>query len=154
MSRAVVGPSRRRRRGFTLIEALAALLLVAIVLPVVMRGVSVGTTSASHSRRRTEAASLAQSKLAELVAGEGWRTGPFSGTFDLAYGDSGPEYAWRAEVRPWNEPYVQQLDVYVTWSAGAGEQFVTLSTLVYEGRPKEEEERQSGGTNAGTGGGT
>jgi general secretion pathway protein I len=148
--------ARSRARAFTLIEALAALLLVAIVLPVVMKAVSVGTTSASQSRRRTEAVSLAQSKLSELVAGEAWKSGLLSGYFDLTYGDSGPEYGWRATVRPWNEPYVQQLELSVTWTGPAGrEQFVTLSTLVYEGRPKEDETEAggTGGTGSPEGGG-
>ena len=153
--RAVCRCRARSRHAFTLIEALAALLLVAIVLPVVMKAVSVGTTSASQSRRRTEAASLAQSKLSELVATENWKSGILSGHFDLSYGDSGPEYGWRATVRPWNEPYVQQLDLYVTWTGPSGaEQSVTLSTLVYEGRPKEDEQGDAGGSNSSGGGGT
>lgn len=143
-----------RVRAFTLIEALAALLLVAIVLPVVMRAVSVGTTSASQSRRRTEAASLAQSKLSELVATQDWKAGALSGSFDLAYGDAAPEYAWRVDVRPWNEPYVKQLDVHVTWTAAGGrEQFVTLGTLVYEGRPEEDDGQSGSGTGTGSTGG-
>jgi len=45
-----------RRAGFTLVEVLATIMLLAIVLPVAMRGVTISTQTASTARRRTEAA--------------------------------------------------------------------------------------------------
>ena len=145
-------------RAFTLVEVLAALLLIAIVLPVVMQGISLATGAASSAKRRTEAASLAQSKLAELVATEGWRTGVLSGQFDAFDGDGAHHYGWRGEVGNWTEPYVKQLQVYVTWTGAGGgeEEWVRLTTLVYEGRPEEEETEPeattpgAGGTRGGT----
>ena len=135
---------RRSSHGlaaFTLVEVLAALLLVAIVLPVVMQGVSLATTAASSARRRTEAASLAQSKLAEILATEGWRGGVLSGYFSAADGYNADDYGWRVEVIPWTpEPYVRQLTVHVTWDRAGGEQSVTLTTLVYEGRPEDDDD--------------
>ncbi len=76
-------------RGFTLIEALAAMLLVAIVLPVVMRGISMATRAGSSAKLQTQAASLAQSKLAELIATRSWKTGDTSGQFSDLYDDTG-----------------------------------------------------------------
>lgn len=156
--------ARRRRVGlragvsaFTLVEVLAALLLVAIVLPVVMQGISLATGAASSAKRRTQAASLAQSKLGELVATENWRTGVLSGRFDAFDGDDAAQYGWRGDLTAWTEPYVKQLQVHVTWDAPGGEEWVTLSTLVYEGRPEEEdevEEAQPTPGASGTGGGT
>jgi prepilin-type N-terminal cleavage/methylation domain-containing protein len=145
---------RRRRRGFTLVEALAALLLVAIVLPVVMRGVTVATRAASSARRNTEAASLAQSKLNELVATGQWRSGYLAGQFDDTDGDSGYDYTWSAEATRWSEPYVRQLAVSVNWTSGGAQQAVTLTTLVYEGRPQEQAQTTTGdgAGAAGTGG--
>ena len=135
-----------RMRGgvsaFTLVEVLAALLLVAIVLPVVMQGISLATGAASSAKRRTQAASLAQSKLGELVATENWRTGVLSGRFDAFDGDDAAQYGWRGDLTAWTEPYVKQLQVHVTWTAPGGEDSVTLSTLVYEGRPEEEDEAE------------
>ena len=144
----------RRRAAFTLVEVLAALLLVAIVLPVVMQGISLATGAASAAKRRTEAASLAQSKLAELVGTEGWSGRILSGQFDLLDGDDAEDYAWRADVTAWtDQQYVRQIDVHVTWTGPAGEERVTLSTLVYEGKPKEETEEDEAEAGApGTGG--
>ena len=144
------GLRARPRRGFTLVEALAALLLIAIVLPVVMRGVSVAARAASSARRNTEAASLAQSKLNELVATQDWKAGYLAGQFDADDGDNASDYAWSAEATRWSEPYVRQLAVSVTWTSGGAQQSVTLTTLVYEGKP---ESQTTTGTGAGAGGG-
>ena len=63
-------PRRRpatRRGGFTLIEVLATMLLLGIVLPVAMRGVSVALSAAGTARHLSEAAVLAEAKLNELA---------------------------------------------------------------------------------------
>jgi general secretion pathway protein I len=132
--------SRHRCPAFTLVEVLAALLLVAIVVPVVMQGVSLATGAASSAKRRTEGASLAQSKMAEILATERWRGGVLSGQFDADDGHNAGDYGWRAEVTPWTEPYVKELAVHVTWDRSNVEQSVTLTTLVYEGRPEDDED--------------
>lgn len=131
-----------RLTAFTLVEVLAALLLVAIVLPVVMQGISLATGAASSAKRRTEAVSLAQSKMAELYATEGWRGGSLSGRFTSFDGVNAADYSWRADVTGWTEPYVRQLAVHVSWDRTAGEQTITLTTLVYEGRPRTEGDGQ------------
>ena len=70
-----------RRRGFTLIEVLAALLLIGIVLPVIMQGFSIATRVGSTAKRRTEAGALADAKLTELVATAQWQSGMISRRF-------------------------------------------------------------------------
>ena len=54
------------RRAFTLVEVLAALLLVSIALPVAMKGVSTCSNLASSARRRAEAGGLAEMLHARL----------------------------------------------------------------------------------------
>lgn len=130
----------RNRRGLTLIETMAALLLVSIALPVAMRGVSVATAAADAARRRGEAASLAQSKLAEIVAAEVWKRGARSGNFGAQWSD----YRWDLSIGNWSLKDMKQLDVRVTWDARGRRQTVTLSTLVYA--PPEDSRRGGGGT--------
>ena len=126
------GRTNGRRTGFTLVECLASLLLIAIVLPAVMHGISIASSSASASRRRTEAAALASTKLNELVATNTWQSGSLSGDF----GDEFPGYQWSAEVQDWpQEADLQQLDVHVTWGMGPAQRSVTLTTLVYSNAP-------------------
>jgi len=57
----------RRLRGFTLIEVLASVAILAIVIPFAMRAASTASMLASLSRHRAEAATLAEAKLADLV---------------------------------------------------------------------------------------
>ncbi len=119
-----------RRSAFTLIEVLAAMLLIAIVLPAVMKSIAVATGTASVARRRTEAAGLAQTKLSELVATDQWEGGVLSGTFA-----DWPDYSWEASVAPWpgdtSSASIQQIDLKVKWVARNQPDSVTLSTLAY-----------------------
>jgi len=119
----------RRRPAFTLIEILATLLLVAIILPVAVSGISLALNVAGASKRQTEAAALAQAKLAEIVAYEQWHTATLAGDFS----PDQPQYRWAAQVTDWQGTRVQQLDVQVLWNDRGQDHRVTLSTLVYTG---------------------
>lgn len=130
-------PRRSRARAFTLVEVLATLMLIAIALPVIMRGVSVASRAASSARRRNEACALAESKLNELIATNLWQTSGMQGDFSQ---EGWPDYTWTSQVQQWGQPLgasssniVQELDVQVSWTYGAGQQqTVTVSTLVYQ----------------------
>ncbi|MBE0535376.1 MAG: prepilin-type N-terminal cleavage/methylation domain-containing protein [Phycisphaerae bacterium] len=121
----------RRGRAFTFIELLATLVLIGLVMPVAMHTVSLCTSLSGQSRERIEAATLARSKLCELIVAELWQTGGQSGDF----GEDWPGYRWTARQAAWSDPIVSQLDVTVLWTERGKERSVTLSTLV---RPEEE----------------
>jgi type II secretory pathway pseudopilin PulG len=130
-----VSARRGRRGGFTLVEVLAASFLVALTLPVIMKGMSLAGAAADIARRRTEAGSLAESKLNELVATNTWQSGSLSG--GLAVGNF--TYQWTGELNSWGTGQgvgaaniVQELDIHVTWQAPDGPRSVTVSTLVYQ----------------------
>jgi len=120
---------RRARRAFTLIEVLAALVLVGIVLPVVMRGIGLATRTASHTARRAEAAALADTRLAEILIDGTWQDGATEGDF----GSDRPEYRWRLDVREWLKTALQEVEVRVEWKEHGVDRFVALTTLVYTG---------------------
>ena len=117
------------REGFTLVEVLAALTLMAIILPVAMRGVTVALSVSSDARRRMEAAALAESRLAELVATGDWQSADLSGDC----GTDWPDYRWEAEVEDWDVAGLTQLTVRVTWQRKGSERAVGLTTLVEGG---------------------
>jgi prepilin-type N-terminal cleavage/methylation domain-containing protein len=121
----------RPAKAFTLVEVLATILLLAIVLPVVDRGIASATGAGSTARYRTEAAQLAESKLSELIATGSWNTGNRSGDF----GSDWPGYRWDAEVSNWaNDTQgvgLQQLDVTVYWTARGRNESLMISSLVY-----------------------
>src|SRR5690348_6677471 len=74
-TRMSVPPSARGagRQGFTLVEVLAALVILGIVLPVAMRGVSLSLAAASNAKHMNVAAQLADQKLNEVVLTSGWQ---------------------------------------------------------------------------------
>jgi len=124
-----------RARGFTLIEVLAALILLAIVLPAAMRGVTLASAAASSAQKRTKASALASSKLQEIIATGQFENGGQSGDFS----DEGPAYQgfrWEAQTSTWNQAgfnaqdlqsqTLQLLELRVTWRGRDGEQSTTL----------------------------
>lgn len=121
----------RSRPGFTLVEVLATLMLIAIVLPAVMKGATLATAAASIARSRTEASGLAEAKLAEIIATNQWQTSSLSGDF----GTDWPGYRWQATVQSWPQDTsgagLQQVDLRVSWAARGREDSLTLSTLTY-----------------------
>jgi len=121
--------TRQRVTAFTLVEALATLALVAIILPVAMRGVSLATAAAGLARQRLEAVSLAETKMAELALTGAWNDSDLSGDFGQDY----PDYRWEAEVMEWSDSLLVQLQVRVVWDRRGGERAVSLTTLVPAG---------------------
>lgn len=117
---------KHKYRGFTFVELLATVVLIAAILPVSMRGIAVCTRLAGQSRRQLEAASLARTQLTELVTSGEVSNGDQQGDF----GEDWPGYRWQAQVSTWTGTTLQQLDVTIFWTARNQEQSVTLSTLV------------------------
>jgi len=118
--------SNTPRKGFTLIEVLATMVLLALVLPAVMRGATIAMSAASSARHRTDAATLAQAKLNELVALGQWnasQTGDFSPQHS--------EYRW--SVQSASRDYgVYDVAITVTWSESGAERKFALATLAYD----------------------
>jgi prepilin-type N-terminal cleavage/methylation domain-containing protein len=122
---------KKHRHGFTLIECLSAMFLMAMVLPAVNLGIAAATKTAGLARHRSEAAGLASSQLSQLIASGQWQGGTLSGDF----GPDWPDYRWSATVQNWaNDTQgvgLQQLDVTVTWPQKGPQDSVTVSSLVY-----------------------
>ncbi len=132
----------KARGGFTFIEVLATLTLLAIVLPTVMKGYSLSLATASYAKTQSQAAALGHSKLMELATDGSWQFGILSGDFGAEF----PEYTWAAQVDGFDDT-LDQLDLTVTWKQAGKPRTLTFSTLV---KPAD----TSGGTSSGTSGGT
>jgi len=113
--------------GFTFIELLATVVLIAIIMPVAMQCIALCTRLGGQSRKQIEAASLARTKLTELSASQDWETGGKSGEF----GPDWPGYSWTADISNWADSTLRQLDLTVLWQSQGRERSITLSTLVY-----------------------
>lgn len=114
-------------RGFTFMELLATIVLIAAIMPVAMRSIGLCTRLAGQSRRQMEAASLAKTKLTELIVTGEWKDGKQRGRFEKEW----PDYEWSLTVTNWTDAVVRELELTVSWRSFGRPQEVTLSTLMY-----------------------
>lgn len=122
-----------RARGFTLVEALAALMLVAIVLPLVMRGITTSAQAASQADRRETAMMLAQSQMEEAVLAQAWQFGDTEGVFEEVHGPEAERYTWELTISDWLSTDFRELTITVYWTQGVQAKRVELKTVVYAG---------------------
>ena len=116
----------RSRAGFTFAEVLAALVFMAIVIPVVMQGISIANRAGVGAERKEIAVQLAANMLNQLSISNFWQTAQASGTFEQDY----PGYAWSMQQQTWPDGDMQQLTLEVTYPLQGGIFAVELSTLV------------------------
>ena len=83
-----------KKKGFTLLEVMIAMAILAITLVVVFQSQSQSISMASGARFETTAALLAQSKMAEIEAANLKDVASGSGDF----GDDFPDYSWQVDV--------------------------------------------------------
>ena len=109
-------------------EILATLVLIGLILPVAMKGISIGTILTSDCTHKQQALALAESQLAQILLEEEWRNGDQSGSFEPDY----PEYQWTLITNSRPEPGLQEVDLTVSWQQRGHEKIIYLATLVYD----------------------
>lgn len=118
--------NRPRAAGFTFVEVLAAMLLMAITIPVALQGVMLANRVGVAAMRKREAMQLGDNILNnQLVTGE-WLDGDSSGDF----GDDYPGFEWSLHAESWSE--ASDLDVVtvtVTYSVQGRDLTETLATV-------------------------
>ncbi len=127
------GPRKGRFRsaGFTLIEALVAIVLVAVVLPVALAAVSQSLRGADTIRKQEVALRVAQTRLALLVADGSWASAGTSGACDpRTDGEDTEGMRWQMNVATWRDQTVRTLKFTVSWGSTSEPRSVTLTTLV------------------------
>ena len=117
-----------RRDGFTIIEVLAAFVLIALIMPAVAKGISICVRAEAQGKALIEAATLADAKMNELIAYPEFEGQMLSGDFSPEH----PEYRWTAASLT-NSIYILEVVVVVTWTGISGEHSWSLSTFVYRG---------------------
>ncbi len=122
-TRSAADPSRH---GFTLAEVLAALVLLAIVVPVALEGVSVASRAGANGQRQAAAARVAERVLAEWVSTGRTETGSENGTER----QDGVTYAWRLERAPWAADPLEEVTVWVSYDVQGQAHSFELSTIV------------------------
>jgi type II secretory pathway pseudopilin PulG len=118
-----------KRAGFTLAEVLAALVFMAIVIPVALEGLSIASRAGEVAARKSEAALVAERMLNESLVTTNWNTGVQSGT--LRQGTRDLRWTLRNDI--WkqdpNQSVMRLLSVEVAFDAQGREYSVRLSTL-------------------------
>jgi general secretion pathway protein I len=100
------------RQGFTLLEVMIAMAILAIVLVTVFHSQSQSIAMANESRAMTTLALLAQSRMAEVEGQQNLSTGQTSGKF----GDDFPDYSWTASITQPPGPgsgYLRKIEITV-----------------------------------------
>lgn len=120
------GVVRAAQRGFTLVEILASLLLMAIIVPVAMQGMSTASRAGMMGQRKVAALRVAERVLNDLVVTGQTSQASSSGT--MVEGNA--SYPWTLETENWSEDSMLQLTVRVTFTVQGNEYMVSASTLI------------------------
>lgn len=127
MKHSIIKSAVQKPAGFTFMEILATMVLIGLILPAAMKGISVAVALASDSIRKQEALELAENRLAEILLDEEWKSGAESGSFE----PEAPGYRWTLETADRTEPGLKQLDLTVSWEHRGYPKQIRLTTLVY-----------------------
>ena len=106
---------RRSARGFTLLETLVALAIVAIALTSALRAMGATAQSAGELRDRTLALCVAQNRLAELRARRAW---PPVGRSEGRAVQGVDTFVWRQQVGATPNPLFRRVEVRVSGPGG------------------------------------
>lgn len=96
-------------KGFTLIEVMIAMAILAAVLVVVFQLQSQSISISTDSRFMTTAALLAQSKMAEVEAGSIMDTNTKDGDFGTDF----PDYTWHLDIGDTQIPKFRRIEITV-----------------------------------------
>lgn len=127
--------------GFTLLEVLLAIALLAIALPVLLGLRNFDLDLHARAEELTAATLLAQEKLLETELLGVYPVGEVSGDFQAppigvqsaVPPDRAPGYKWKRTVSPTPLELIREVRVQVSWPRGATEETVEVSTYVFAG---------------------
>ncbi|QAU24461.1 prepilin-type N-terminal cleavage/methylation domain-containing protein [Dyella sp. M7H15-1] len=125
--------SARPARGFSLLEVIAAIMLLAITFGALMEVAGGSIRLSENASEHTQAALWARSLLDTRFALDPMQPGVTEGKFDN-------RYRWRLQVTPWTAPGVSlatqanalqmyRLDLDVMWGSAPFERKAHFSTL-------------------------
>lgn len=99
-----------RARGFTLIEVLVAVAVLAIALSAVISAMARQADNAGYLKQKTIALMVAHNRLAELQLE---KTTPDTGRSDGKVEMSGVEWKWQVEIKATEDDRLHRVDITV-----------------------------------------
>jgi general secretion pathway protein I len=97
-------------RGFTLIEILVALAIIAVALAAGMRALAQSADSATALKARTLALWVAQNRLAAAQVAAPW---PATGSYRGSAAQAGAQFLWSEEVTTTPNPAFRKIEISV-----------------------------------------
>ncbi len=122
--------TQRRQSGFTLLEVLVALAVLAIALASLVKGISSNAANEAYLRDKTLAQWVAMNVVAEQQLAEKW---PDKGKKRGSETMGGHEWFWRYEISDTFDDDVRRLDVKVL--ADDGEDAALSSVVAFLPKP-------------------
>jgi general secretion pathway protein I len=105
-----ISMTQKKEKGFTLMEVMVAMAILAIALVSIFQLQSQSISMATESRFMTTAALLAQSKMAEVEARNSLSNQNESGDFGNDY----PQYAWHLQISDTELLQFKKIEITVT----------------------------------------
>jgi general secretion pathway protein I len=116
----------RPGRGFTLVEMLVAVAVLAIAMAAILTGMARHADNAGYLREKTVALWVAHNHLTELELQSGWpNVGKSDGEVEMA----GKKWKWVAEVKKTSDDHLRRVDISVQ-GPGRKESLVSLSSFI------------------------
>jgi type II secretory pathway pseudopilin PulG len=107
------------------VEALAAMLFLAIVIPVAVQALQIASRAGTVALRKSEAARVADHLLGEMVATGQWKQGGRGTVREGLH-----EFAWSVDSKAWDKDALKLVTLRVVYNVQNREYDVQVSTLV------------------------
>jgi len=112
--------------GFTLLEVMIALLIIATSFVVLLHTRNQSVITADYAKRATVATLLASEKMSDIEQEDFPDTGDDSSNF----GDDYPEYRWKTSVSDTTYENIREVKVEILWGEGNSERSIGLVNYV------------------------
>jgi len=109
-ARGIPGVTRGRALGFSLLEVLIALAVLALALFALSRTAAIAVNSAAHREETLFATAVAANVLAEIRIGEPM---PSTGRREGQEKQGGRDFFWRANIVESDLPGIMRIDIFV-----------------------------------------
>ncbi|MCX7013137.1 MAG: type II secretion system minor pseudopilin GspI [Candidatus Sumerlaeota bacterium] len=116
---------RKRSRGFSLIEVLAALAIFSMSIVGLIEGLGMAMAQWHSAENKAKALMLAENVMEEI----NYNSQLTPGQDGAQYDPPDDRFTWASEIEETDTPGLYKITVSITWTAGGQDRDVTLTTL-------------------------